>query len=107
VEGKPLPGVSLEVAENAIWSTLHALKTAEISEQELQKVKNKIESTMLFAELSILDKAMNLAYYEALGKAEDYNHEIEKYLAVSTQDVHALANEIFRPEKDRKSTRLN
>src|SRR5690606_40379611 len=82
VEGKPLPGVSLEVAENAIWSTLHALKTAEISEQELQKVKNKIESTMLFAELSILDKAMNLAYYEALGKAEDYNHEIEKYLAV-------------------------
>lgn len=98
VEGKPLPGVSLEVAENAIWSTLHALKTAEISEQELQKVKNKIESTMLFAELSILDKAMNLAYYEALGKAEDYNHEIEKYLAVSTQDVHALANEIFRPE---------
>lgn len=98
VEGKPLPGVDLDEAARALWGELKKLKAEPIAEQELQKVKNKIESTLLFAELSILDKAMNLAYYEALGQAEDYNSEIDKYLAVTPQDIHVLANKIFRKE---------
>lgn len=95
VEGKPLPGISIGDAEIALWNELEILKAEIISEQELQKVKNKIESTMHFAELSILDKAMNLAFYEAFSRAEEYNTEIDKYLAVTTQQVNALANEIF------------
>ena len=102
VEGKPLPQVSLEEAEQAIWAELDRIKVEWVSEEELQKVKNKIESTMLFAELSILDKAMNLAYYEAIGKAEDYNTEVRKYLSVTAEDIHRIANTLFR--KDNSST---
>ena len=53
---------------------------------------------MLFSELSILDKAMNLAFFEMLSKAEDYNREVEKYSAVSSEDILRVANAVFRKE---------
>lgn len=98
VEGKPLPHLFLEEAEEHIWSELETIKREVVEEAELQKVKNKIESTMLFAELSILDKAMNLAFYEMLGKAEDYNKEIEKYESVQAADILRVSNQLFLKE---------
>lgn len=98
VEGKPLPHVSIEEAEQALWLELEHLKSEPIAADELLKVKNKIESTILFAELSILDKAMNLAFYEAIHKAEDYNQEVQKYLQVTATDILEMANKIFRKE---------
>lgn len=98
IEGKPLPSIAIADAEMAIWEELERLKITLVEEQELQKVKNKIESTMIFAELSILDKAMNLAFYEAIDKAEDYNTEVDKYLAVDAERIQHVANRIFRAE---------
>ncbi|WP_140938832.1 M16 family metallopeptidase [Sphingobacterium lumbrici] len=98
VEGKPSANVSLSDAEAALWEALENLKAKEVEDKELEKVKNKIESTMLFAELSILDKAMNLAYYELLGDAADYNKEVGKYLSVTKENIRKIANQIFRKE---------
>lgn len=98
LEGKPSEGISLEEAEAAIWEELERLKTDEITENELIKVKNKIESTMVFAELSILDKAMNLAYYELLGDANQLNLETQKYLAVTDAEIKKQAKTIFTKE---------
>ncbi|HLS38646.1 MAG TPA: pitrilysin family protein [Sphingobacterium bovisgrunnientis] len=98
VEGKPLAGVSLEEAEQHIWKELKKIKSEKVEESELQKVKNKVESTMLFAELSILDKAMNLAFFEMLSQAEDYNQEVAKYAAVTADDVQRVAKELFSRE---------
>lgn len=98
VEGKPVKGVCLEEAENAIWEQLEQLKNCLVNEDELLKVKNKIESTLLFSELSILDKAMNLAYYEALTKADDYNIEIQKYLEVNPLQIQQVSKQLFRKE---------
>lgn len=98
VEGKPLAGVSLEEAEQHIWKELEKIKSEKVEESELQKVKNKVESTMLFAELSILDKAMNLAFFEMLSQAEDYNQEVAKYAAVTADDVQRVAKELFSRE---------
>ncbi|MFM6953836.1 MAG: M16 family metallopeptidase [Sphingobacteriaceae bacterium] len=98
VEGKPAPGVSMEAAEQAIWQELDRLKSTPVAIEELTKVKNKVESTMEFAEMSLLDKAMNLAYFELLGNAENLNHETEKYLAVSAQEIQEQAQQIFRKE---------
>ncbi|MCJ8211529.1 insulinase family protein [Mucilaginibacter sp. RS28] len=102
VEGKPLEGISLEEAEAALWEQLERVKTAEIAVDELTKVKNKTESTLMFSEMSLLDKAMNLAYYELLGDADMLNHEVEKYLAVTAAEVHEQARKIFR--RDNSST---
>ena len=102
VEGKPLEGITIEQGEAAIWEELEKLKTEEIPADELTKVKNKTESTMIFSEMSLLDKAMNLAYYELLGDAEGLNHETQKFLAVTAGEIQKQANKLFR--KDNSST---
>ncbi len=101
-EGKPLENVSTEAAEAAIWEELEKLKTDEIPADELTKVQNKTESTMIFSEMSLLDKAMNLASFELLGDADMMNHETAKYLAVTPAQIKEAANKIFR--KDNSST---
>lgn len=101
-EGKPLDGVTVEQAEAAIWEVLEKIKLETVPEDELTKVKNKTESTMIFSEMSLLDKAMNLAYFELLGDADGLNHETDKFLQVSAEQIKAEANKLFR--KDNSST---
>lgn len=102
VEGKPLPGVSMEAAEAAIWIELDRMKNELVPQNELIKVKNKMESTMVFSEMSLLDKAMNLAYFELLGDANQLNSETTKYLKVTAEEIQNQAQHIFR--KDNSST---
>lgn len=98
LEGKPLPGISMEVAEASIWAELERISTELVPEAELTKVKNKMESTMVFSEMSLLDKAMNLAYFELLGDANGLNSETQKYLDVTAEEIRAQARHIFRKE---------
>ncbi|HTD99722.1 MAG TPA: pitrilysin family protein [Mucilaginibacter sp.] len=98
VEGKPLEGVTIEAAEAAIWEELEKLKQYQIPADELTKVKNKTESTMVFSEMSLLDKAMNLAQFELLGDADDLNKETAKYLAITAEQIQLQAQAIFRKE---------
>jgi len=95
-EGKPLEHIGIETAEAAIWEELEKIKSVEIPADELTKVQNKTESTMIFSEMSLLDKAMNLAQFELLGDADMLNHETEKYLKVTAGQVKELANKLFR-----------
>lgn len=104
VEGKPLETVSMEDAEAAIWQELQQLITTPVPADELTKVKNKTESTMVFAEMALLDKAMNLAYFELLGDADLLNHETNKYLAVTAEQIQQQAKSLFR--KDNSSTMI-
>ncbi|MVN22917.1 M16 family metallopeptidase [Mucilaginibacter arboris] len=98
IEGKPLETVSIEQAEAAVWEELEKLKTELVQENELMKVKNKTESTLIFTEMSLLEKGMNLAYFELMGDADNLNHETEKYLAVTAEEIREQSRKIFRRE---------
>jgi zinc protease len=102
LEGKPLQHVSIEQAEEALWLEVEKLKAEEVPADELTKVKNKTESTMVFSEMSLLDKAMNLAFYELMGDAEGFYHESDRFLAVTAGQIKEHANKIFR--RDNSST---
>ncbi|WP_316825366.1 pitrilysin family protein [Pedobacter miscanthi] len=97
VEGKLVEGVTIEAAEKAIWAELDKLKAELVAEAELTKVKNKVESVLVFSEMSLLDKAMNLAYYELLGDAALLNNETEEFLKVTAEDIKRISNETFSP----------
>jgi zinc protease len=99
IEGKLTQGVTVDTAEEAVWKELMKLTEDEVTQEEITKVKNKSESIMVFAEMSLLDKAMNLAYYELLGDAYDLNTEIDKYLAVTPQHILNVAKTTFKKEK--------
>ena len=96
IEGKPVSGISMEQAEAAIWAELDKLKEETVGPEELTKVQNKVESTMVFAEMSLLDKAMNLAYFELLGDAAQLNSETDRYLQVTAADLLEEARRIFQ-----------
>ena len=98
IEGKLANKVSLKKAEAAIWQELHQLKEETISDYELQKWKNKVESTLLFSELNILNKAINLSFYELLGQAELINNEFDHYSEVRVQDLQRISQEMFIKE---------
>jgi zinc protease len=99
LEGKLSEGVAIEAAEKAVWAELEKISTGLVTETELTKVKNKSESIMVFAEMSLLDKAMNLAYYELLGDAAGLNTEINKYLAVDAERILLAAKKTFVREQ--------
>ena len=98
VTGKPVEGVSLEKAEEAIWKELEKMKTVPVSEQELEKVKNRYESEQIFNNINYLNVATNLAFFELTGKAEDINEEVGKYRAVTAEQIQATSARCFVPE---------
>jgi zinc protease len=98
IEGKNTEGVTLEAAEEAIWAELETLKNELVSETELQKLKNKIESQQAFGDAGALNKAMNLAYYELIGNANLINEEAKKYNAITVEDIQKAAQKMFRKE---------
>ncbi len=95
IEGKLVKGVSPENAEAAVEMVLNTLRDEKVSEKELQKVKNKTESMMAFEDMSLMNRANSLAYYELLGDAELMNSELEKYNAVSPEDILSESRRIF------------
>lgn len=95
VTGKPVEGVSLEQAEEAIWKELEKMKTVPVSEQELEKVKNRYESEQIFNNINYLNVATNLAFFELTGKAEDINEEVGKYRAVTAEQIQATSARCF------------
>lgn len=95
IEGRPAAGVKLERAAQAIWSEIDLIKSAPVAEKELQKWKNQIESTLLFSETNVLNKAINLAFFEVLGDAELINREKALYQSVTPDDIYRVANEIL------------
>ena len=95
VVGKLAPGISLEEAEAAVWQELEAMKTENIAEDELEKVKNRYESEQIFSNINYLNVATNLAFFELIGQAEDINHEVAKYRAVTAQRIKEVAQRTF------------
>ena len=95
IGGKPAPGVSLEEAEAAVWQELEAMKTERIDESELEKVKNRYESEQIFSNINYLNVATNLAFFELIGQAEDINHEVEKYRAITAERIMEVSKQTF------------
>ena len=88
----------MEEADKAIDEELQKMKSEQVTVDELQKVKNKMEAAHVFGEIEVLNKATNLAIAELLGDADMINKEVEKYLAVTAEQIQEQANAIFRAE---------
>jgi zinc protease len=95
ISGNLSDGVSFEVAEAGIIKELENIKANSLSETELQKVKNKQESSREFSETSVLTKAMSLAFAELNGDANLINTEADNYNQVTVKDIERIANEIL------------
>jgi predicted Zn-dependent peptidase len=98
ISGRLIKGVTLETAENAVFEELDKIKSEMISEPELEKIKNKTESMIAFEDISLMNRANSLAHYELLSDANLMNTELEKYHAVTREEILEECRTIFRDE---------
>lgn len=84
-------GVEPSQAEQVIWEILEEVKTTIIEERELEKVKNKFKTAKVFSEQSLMNRVMNIAMFDMMGKLDQINDELERYDEVSANDVMEFA----------------
>lgn len=97
IEGTPNDDVSFDEANELIINELENIWKDPISETELTKVKNKLEMTKVISEVNVLNKTMNLAYYEMLDNIDLINNEITRYQQITRNDIETTAKETFTP----------
>jgi zinc protease len=95
VEGKLVKGMSMEAADKAVEAELDKIKTELVNEKELQKVKNKTEAALAFEDMTVMNRANSLAFYELLGNANLMNEEWDKYQAITTEEIRNYARQFF------------
>lgn len=95
IKGRLMPTTDERVAEEALWGELRDLAEGDISDYELEKVKNKFETNMLMGELNVMNKALNLCFYAMTGDITLINREAEIYRAITRDDVRRFATECF------------
>ncbi|BDX38558.1 zinc protease [Tenuifilaceae bacterium CYCD] len=95
ITGQLYPSTNFADAENALIEEVRNIQGIQISEYELEKVKNKYESNFTFEETSVLNKAMNLSFFELLGDANRINFELEKYRNVTRASIQGIAQQIL------------
>ena len=96
IEGKLVKGISMTVAEKAVLEEIEKIKNEILDAKELQKVINKTESVICFEDMSIMNRAHSLAYYELLGDADLMNKELGMYQKVTPSMIQHTAQEIFQ-----------
>jgi len=96
IEGKLVKGISMAVAEKAVLEEIEKIKNEILDAKELQKVINKTESVICFEDMSIMNRAHSLAYYELLGDADLMNKELGMYQRVTPAMIQQTAQQIFQ-----------
>ena len=90
--------MELHEADAAIEAVVAEFLTQDVDAQELEKVKNQAESSLVFGEIELLNRAMNLAYSKLQGDTNLVNDESRRIQAVTVADVRAAAALVLRPE---------
>jgi predicted Zn-dependent peptidase len=96
ISGKLNDGISFEYFDNALWEVLNEVCLNPIEEKELNSLKIKMQTARAFQEQGILNRSMNLCYFELLGDANGINEEHLIYELISCDHIQSYANELFQ-----------
>jgi len=109
VQGKLMKDINIHQADEAVNEVIAGLKDGTDIMNEMEKVKNKFESSTVFSNSSILNKAVNLSFNELLGDPDLINKEVDEYRKVTREMVEEVAGKYLVPSNSStlyyKSTR--
>ena len=97
VQGKLMKGTDILQAEESVNQVIKNLQNDTKLEDEMEKVKNKYESSTVFSNTSILNKAANLSFFELLGNPALINTEVDAYRSISQEMVIEATRKFFVP----------
>jgi len=98
LHGRLMKGIDIGIAEKAINDVIEELISEKPKGDEIEKVKNRFESSTVMSYSGILNKALNLSFYELLGDPESINREVENYRSVDGEMVVSTAGKYFLKE---------
>jgi zinc protease len=101
VTAQLMPGKDPAEIERGIDNLLEPLKSDLISDRELQKAKNQIESAFVYGQDSIFGQAMKIGYYEAVGDWRLMDGYLDGIRKVTRQDIQRVAQEYL--DRDRRT----
>ena len=96
--GELLEGADTAAGEAAFWDEIARLQNEAAGEYELEKVRNKFEANAAFGELNVLNKALNLCIYDAIGDLSLINREVGIYRSLGAGDIIDFSRRIFTRE---------
>lgn len=96
VAAKLSENVTYEVAEAAIWEELNLLQNEIVSTEELSKVINKLEASLVYSEISYLNKGINLAEMELIGDANLINDQFQFYRNITPEKINEVSKLLFQ-----------
>ena len=90
-------GVPAEELEKSLQEQIDKVKSELISEREFQKLQNQIESRISNSNSTVAGLAGALpSYYVFYGNTNEINHELEKYMAVTREDIKNVADKYLK-----------
>jgi len=93
-------GVDPKEVEDAMDAEVEKVKNELISEEEFQKLRNQIENDFVSSNSRVAGIAESLAnYHMYFGDANLINTEIDKYLAVTREDIMNAAKKYLREDR--------
>jgi len=94
-----MPGKEPPEVEHEVDAMLDKIKSELISDRELQKAKNQIESSFIYAQDSIFGQAMKIGYYEATGDWRQMDRYIEGIRRVTREDIRRVAKQYLDADR--------
>jgi zinc protease len=94
----PMPGQAPDVLEKALLEEMERLKREPVSAEELQRAKNQIEASFVFAEDSVHRRASLLARFDFVGGAAEKARFLERIRGVTDADLMRVAKAWFPPD---------
>ena len=87
----PLPGKEVTEVEKALDHEVERLQRELVDERELEKVKNQLESSFVFAQDSLFFQALLLARYEIVSTWRGIDDYIPSIRSVTPADIQRVA----------------
>ncbi len=92
------PGKQWRDAEAALYQEVEKLKKQPVTDKELERAKNLVESTLIYGQDSLFFRALQLGEYAALGDWSLIYKVVPGIRAVTVADVQRVAQTYLREE---------
>lgn len=100
VSGRPARGRSVDELEQALRDQIERLKTGDIGDAELERVKTNVRASEVFQRDSMFYQAMRIGLLETTGAGQDaYQAYLDGIDAVTSDDVHRVAKRYLTDDR--------
>lgn len=99
ISGHLNPGITLEQADESVQQVLNEAIYSSITTTEVEKVKIQAETSLVYSEVELLNRAMNLAFAANAGDPAYCQTESGKIQAVTPAAIQEITQTLLQPSR--------